>query len=351
MMHIFTVVGARPQFIKCAPLSETLRKNNTEYLVHTGQHYDNEMSRVFFEELSIPLPDVNLNVGSGTHAEELAAMVQPLEKLMIDQEPDWVLVYGDTNSTLAGTLAASKLNIPIAHVEAGLRSFNRTMPEEINRVLTDHVSSMLFCPTPLAVTNLEKEGITQGVKLTGDIMVDSVFRALKFASQRTAIQEKLDLETTYGVMTVHRPSNTDNPEMLKEIVASINQLDIPLVFPMHPRTRKMMERFHYQFGEHVKVIPPLGYVDMLVLVRQAAVLMTDSGGLQKEAYVLKTPCITLRSETEWVETIDTGWNRLAQGSDLARHVQAALDTHPTEHPDLYGDGRSAQQIVNYLVTM
>jgi len=345
-MHILTVVGARPQFIKCAPLSDIVRQNHTEYLIHTGQHYDDTMSQIFFDELGIPRPDLDLGVGSGSHAQQLAAMVAPLEQAMLAQQPDWVVVYGDTNSTLAAALAAAKLNLRIAHVEAGLRSFNRTMPEEVNRVLTDHVSALLFCPTEVAVNNLHKEGITAGVHITGDIMVDSVHRATKMGEDRGI---SLDTPPNYAMLTIHRPANTDTATQLGHIVQEINKLDLPVIFPIHPRTRKMLDQFDLHLGDHVNIVEPMGYIDMLLHVKGADLLITDSGGLQKEAYVLGTPCVTVRPETEWVETIETGWNRLASPANLLQQIADARGDNPGSHSTVYGDGTAAQQMVALMV--
>jgi UDP-GlcNAc3NAcA epimerase len=347
-MHIFTIVGARPQFVKAAPLSAALRQHHHEFLVHTGQHYDAAMSDIFFQELAIPTPDVNLGVGSGTHAEQTAAIMVGLEKLMIQQQPDWVLVYGDTNSTLGAALAASKLNLPIAHVEAGLRSYNRTMPEEVNRVLTDHVSRLKLCPTQVAVDNLAREGITEGVVVTGDIMLDAVQRSLTIARQKSNILERF--KPPYLVVTLHRPANTDDVASLTEIMRALERLQLPVIFPIHPRTTNRLAEWGLSVGSNVKLIEPLGYLDMLVLVEGAAAVITDSGGLQKEAYFLYAPCVTIRPETEWVETVASGWNRLCapQQSDILAAVNDALVQRPAAHPDFYGDGSAAARIVEAL---
>ncbi len=351
-MHVFSVVGARPQFIKAAPLSVALRGRHSEFLVHTGQHYDEDMSEVFFRQLGIPAPDVNLNVGSGGHAAQTAAMMLPLEQLMLEQKPDWVLVYGDTNSTLAAALAAAKIHLPIAHVEAGLRSYNRVMPEEINRVLTDHLSTLLFCPTQVAVANLAREGIQKGVTVTGDIMVDAVLRNVEAAQREVDIRQQVGLEPgqDYLAATIHRPTNTDSPTALAEIMSALNAAPLPTIFPAHPRTRKMLDTYGLVPSAQVKIVKPLGYVDMLALVDGAAALITDSGGLQKEAYILKTPCITIRSETEWVETVQSGWNRLcaADMASILAAVESACAARPAAHPDYYGDGHAAERIVTAL---
>lgn len=351
-MHIFSVVGARPQFIKASPFSAALRLQHQEFLVHTGQHYDEDMSDVFFQQLGIPQPDANLGIGSGSHAEQTGAMLIGLERLMIEQQPDGVVVYGDTNSTLAAALAAAKLHIPIAHIEAGLRSYNRTMPEEINRVLTDHISTLCFCPTQLAVDNLAREGISKGVLMVGDIMVDSVLRHVESARQQSAIHQQLGLnpEQPYAVATIHRPANTDSPDALAAILLALNNLEIPVIFPVHPRTRNAISTYALRAGAKVQIVNPLGYLDMLALVEGASVLFTDSGGLQKEAYILQTPCVTIRTETEWVETVESGWNRLAAAEQNAilNAAHSALNTRPTQHPPLYGDGHAAERMVAAL---
>ncbi|MEO8610205.1 MAG: UDP-N-acetylglucosamine 2-epimerase (non-hydrolyzing) [Chloroflexota bacterium] len=351
-MRVFTVVGARPQFIKAAPLSAALREHHSEFLVHTGQHYDEDMSDVFFRQLGIPAPDANLNIGSGGHAEQTAAMMLPLEGLMLEQKPDWVLVYGDTNSTLAAALTAAKIHFPVAHVEAGLRSYNRAMPEEINRVLTDHLATLLFCPTSVAVHNLAQEGITAGVSITGDIMVDAVLRNVDAARRESPIHHELGLADgqPYLAATIHRPANTDSPENLKAIIEAFSFAPLPVIFPLHPRTRKMIETYGFRPSENLKLVSPLGYVDMLALVDGAAALVTDSGGLQKEAYILETPCITIRSETEWVETVQSGWNQLcaAERGAILIAIDTASNAHPENHPDFYGDGRAAAHIVAAL---
>lgn len=342
-LKIVSIVGARPQFIKAWPVSRALRQaGHTEILVHTGQHYDDAMSRVFFEELGLPEPDVNLGIGSGSHGEQTGRMLVALEPVLLEHRPDWVLVYGDTNSTLAGALAAAKLHVPVAHVEAGLRSFNKRMPEEINRVLTDHCSDLLFCPTPTAVENLAREGITRGVHLVGDVMHEALLEARQIAAQRSRILDRLGLEPrSYFLVTVHRAENTDDPTRLAGIWSALTELarERPVLFPVHPRTRKVLTGLGL-FGESaqlrepdrgdgelpvvrpvpgadLRLLPPLGYLDMLRLTESARVILTDSGGLQKEACWLGVPCVTLRDETEWVETLAHGANVLA-GTDPAR---------------------------------
>ena len=340
---VLTVVGARPQFIKASVVSPALRKWCTEVLVHTGQHYDSRMSEIFFKGLDIPAPDYNLNCGSGPHGAQTGKILSRLEKVMIAEMPDFVLTYGDTNSTLAGALCAAKLHIRTGHVEAGLRSFNRTMPEEINRIMADHASDLLFCPTARAVANLASEGVTSGVHLVGDVMYDSALRHGKGAG---ALKE-LGLERKkYALLTVHRPSNADVRENLSAILSSLEGRET--VFPAHPRTVKMMGRFKLTAPDSVRVIEPQGYSEMLQLVRGASMVLTDSGGLQKEAYFLGTPCITLRSETEWVETVEAGWNVLT-GPD-PRKISSALETlKPTgKRGREFGDGKAAEKIVRLI---
>jgi len=316
-MKIVSIVGARPQFIKCAPLSRELRKVHHEILVHTGQHYDHDMSDIFFEELNIPKPDYNLGIGSGSHGEQTGKMLTEIEKVLLKEKPDLVLVYGDTNSTLAGALAAVKLHIRVAHVEAGLRSFDRNMPEEINRVLTDHISDILFCPTQTAVDNLSKEGITQGVHLVGDVMLDALEYNKTVAEKKSKILEVLGLKKDkYLVITIHRPSNTDSRENLNNIIKALREIGEAVVFPVHPRTKKFLQEYGLDFPANVRLMDPLGYLDMLKLMAGARKILTDSGGIQKEAYMLGVPCVTLRENTEWVETLEGGWNVLVGGAGI-----------------------------------
>ncbi|AGB04698.1 UDP-N-acetylglucosamine 2-epimerase [Aciduliprofundum sp. MAR08-339] len=353
-MKIATVVGARPQFIKMAPVSEEIRKHFDEIVIHTGQHYDYEMNEIFFKELNIPQPDYNLGVGSGTHGYQTGEMLKKIEKVLIDEKPDMVLVYGDTNSTLAGALAAVKLHIPVAHVEAGLRSFDRRMPEEINRVLTDHISKILFAPTETAVRNLEKEGIKEGVYLVGDVMVDALYRNLPIAEKKSSIMEKLNLQPKeYILMTLHRPENTDSKEKLRSIISAIMEYEGRIVFPAHLRTIKALKKYGLieivEKSENVKLIEPVGYLDMLVLEKNANKILTDSGGVQKEAYMLKIPCITMRESTEWVETLEDGWNVLV-GSDKAKILSMLREFEPKgeNHQNRFGDGKAAVRIVREL---
>ena len=349
-MKIVSVVGARPQFIKAAPVSRALRQRHAEVLVHTGQHYDDNMSAVFFEELGLPQPDVNLGVGSGSHGAQTGAMLAGIEQVLLAEKPDWVLVYGDTNSTLAGALAAAKLHILVAHVEAGLRSFNRWMPEEVNRVLTDHVSDLLFCPSQTAVDNLVREGITAGVHLVGDVMADALLWAAERARARSKILEQVGVqEKGYLLATVHRAENTDAPARLRAIMGAFAAPNEPVVFPIHPRTRACIQAFNLESEIHnLKSIAPVGYLDMVRLEQGARMILTDSGGIQKEAYWLGVPCVTLRDETEWVETVQTGWNVLV-GADTVRIVAAVREfALPQERPVLYGDGGAAIRVVHGL---
>ena len=348
-MRVLSIVGARPQFIKAAPVSRALRERHVEVLVHTGQHYDHAMSDVFFEELGIPKPDVNLGVGSGSHGEQTAEMLVPLEKLLLRERPDCVVVYGDTNTTLAGALAASKLDMPVAHVEAGLRSFDRRMPEEINRVVSDHLSRVLLCPTPAAVGNLRAEGIVDGVELVGDVMLDTALYQTRSADESDTLASFGLVPAGYLLATVHRAGNTDSRERLTAIVEALTSLDRPVVWPVHPRTAKMLAAYGLEdrvvARGDVRAVTPVSYGVMLALLRGAAGVLTDSGGMQKEAYFFGVPCVTLRDETEWVETVEAGWNVLA-GADAAAIVAAAGRLErPDTHPDLYGDGHAAQRVV------
>ncbi len=343
-MKVLTVVGARPQFIKAAPVSRVLRSRHTEILLHTGQHYDDEMSKVFFDTMGIPEPDHNLEVGSGSHGWQIARMLEGIEKVIEKDGPDWVLVYGDTNSTLAAALAAVKMHVPVAHVEAGLRSFNMAMPEEVNRRLTDHVSKLLFCPTGTATANLAKEGISTGVHLVGDVMYDA---ALTFSELETDILERHGLEPgQYLLLTVHRPSNTDNKKHLEAILEGVK--DRKVIFPAHPRTIKLLEKHGIRLPETITLIKPVNYIESLHLVKNARKLLTDSGGMQKEAYFFGTPCITLRDETEWVETVQDGWNTLV-GASSVKIKEAIEGFEPTgERKTTYGDGHASEKIVEIL---
>ena len=348
-MKLVSVVGARPQFIKAAAISRQLRERHKEILVHTGQHYDYEMSGIFFDGLEMPPPHVNLGVGSGSHGVQTGAMLKGLEEILLVERPDWLLIYGDTNSTLAGALAASKLSVPVAHIEAGLRSFNRRMPEEINRVVTDHLSNLLLCPSDTAVTNLAAEGVSRNVHLVGDVMLD----VLNWAKQRDAkpprILDGLGLRRkSYLLATVHRSENTDDLARLSSILSALNAADEPVVFPVHPRTRRAITGAAWRLEPHVRLVDPVGYLDMVSLAESARLVLTDSGGLQKEAYWLGVPCLTLRDETEWVETVAAGWNTLV-GSDSAKILQAVHSFAPAvPRPSLYGNGSAATTCVDLL---
>ncbi len=346
---IATIVGARPQFVKAAPVSRALFSSFNEVLVHTGQHYDYGMSEVFFAEMEMRPPDFNLGIGGGLHGEQTGKMLIELEKIFNKIKPDCVLVYGDTNSTLAGALVAAKMQIPLAHVEAGLRSYNRAMPEEINRVLTDHVSSLLFCPTQTAVENLAKEGVVEGVHLVGDVMHDALLGNLQMARTRPSILSALKLEPgKYALATVHRAANTDFKEQMISILDALGALSLPVIFPVHPRARKMMQEWEITVSENILPMDPVGPFDMLTLQKSANCILTDSGGVQKEAYLLGVRCITLREETEWVETVAAGWNSLA-GVDTRKIVDLFENWFPqAERPPLYGDGHSAEKICNGL---
>lgn len=355
-MKIVTVVGARPQFVKASVVSEALKSVCEEVLVHTGQHYDKNMSDVFFEELGIPHPAYNLGVGSGSHGHQTGEMLMKIEDVLLQEKPDVMLVYGDTNSTLAGALAASKLHIPVAHVEAGLRSYNMRMPEEQNRVLTDHISQWLFCPTQTAADNLQKEGVTRGVEITGDVMLDSVLHFLEVAKknpQKTAVFAQLGIQPKqYRLATLHRAETTDGGlEAILRIFRAFEQLPQRVVLPIHPRTRPLAERAITEGGfRNIQLIDPVGYLEMLLLTSDACQVLTDSGGLQKEAWFMEVPCVTLRRETEWVETLAGGWNVLA---DLTTEdiLQKALHTQvdaAARGRMPFGDGKASEKIANAL---
>lgn len=350
-MKILSIVGARPQFIKCAPLSRKLRQSHEEILLHTGQHYDASMSDIFFKELDIPEPDYNLGIGSASHGEQTGKMLTEIEKVILTEKPNIVLVYGDTNSTIAGSLAASKLHIPVAHVEAGLRSFDKSMPEEINRILTDHTSQLLFCPTETAVRNLRNEGLTQGVYKVGDVMVDALHYNIEIAEERSQILKNMGLSAkSYMVATVHRASNTDSIENLSSIVNAFCNVDANIVLPIHPRTEKCLRQYGLwdQLCQGVKIISPVGYLDMLKLMSNSKKILTDSGGVQKEAYMLGVPCITLRENTEWVETVEDGWNILV-GTDYEKIIDAINEFDSgTGRGDVFGIGNASERILENL---
>ncbi|MFS0786523.1 UDP-N-acetylglucosamine 2-epimerase (non-hydrolyzing) [Shouchella sp. 1P09AA] len=354
-MKIVTIIGARPQFIKACMVSRRLSQDSSikEVLVHTGQHYNANMSDVFFEQLNIPKPNYHLGIGSGSHGEQTGKMLIEIEQVLLNEKPDAVMVYGDTNSTIAGSLAASKLHIPIIHVESGLRSFNRNMPEEINRIVTDHLSSLLFCPSQSSVKQLAYEGITKGVHATGDIMYDAVLYYQDKAKSHSTILDQLKLSPKdYYVATIHRAENTDSPDRLQAIMKGFTHLDKTVILPLHPRTKKQLENgqgLKELDGKSLLFIDPLDYFDMLALMSQAQTILTDSGGVQKEAYMLGIPCITLRDETEWIETVDAKWNQLVDANDSAAIIKAVQTAYkPSNYPALFGDGQSAEHIYQII---
>ncbi|MEL7669215.1 UDP-N-acetylglucosamine 2-epimerase (non-hydrolyzing) [Methanobacterium sp.] len=354
-MKIITVLGARPQFIKAALLSHELRRENHEIIVHTGQHYDTEMSDIFFKEMNIPEPDYNLGVGSASHAYQTAEMMLKLEKIFVNENPDLVLVYGDTNSTLAGAITASKLNLPVAHVEAGPRMFDKTIPEEINRIITDQLSSLLFAPTPRSVDNLTNEGLNKGIHLTGDIMLDNFKYFYKKAEKHSKILEELDLtEKNYILTTIHRARNTESIKNLKTIVKSLLKISEveKIIFPVHPRTKKYLKKYNFydrlNKNPNIKLINPVGYLDMLILTKNAKKIITDSGGLQKEAYFAQVPCITLDKSSAWPETVEDGWNLVIYGTSekIARSV---LHFKPSSTQNkTFGHGNASVKITHLI---
>jgi UDP-GlcNAc3NAcA epimerase len=348
-VRVLSVVGARPQFVKAAVLSAELsRRNVREVLVHTGQHYDASMSDVFFSELDLPKPKYELGVGSAGHGAQTGEMMRRLEPVVLAEAPDWLIVYGDTNSTLAGALVGAKLNVPVAHVEAGLRSFNRTMPEEINRIVADHVSTALLVPNARAAAQLATEGILDGIYEVGDLMVDLVALVAETLPAHPEILDRFGVTPhAYGVATIHRACNTDDVSAFRRLIAGLHAVDMTVVFPVHPRTRTIAEDSSVGENDNIIVTSPLGYREMIALMSRASAVFTDSGGMQKEAYVLKVPCVTLREETEWLETLEDGWNVLA-GSDPARIARSARRLMPVKQKAHYGDGRAAQRIVDAL---
>jgi len=355
MMKILTVVGARPQFVKAAAFSREVAKTDgvEEVIVHTGQHFDHQMSDVFFEEMEIPRPGHNLSVHSLGHGAMTGRMLEGIEKLILEEEPDLVLVYGDTNSTIAGALAASKLHVKVGHVEAGLRSFNMRMPEEVNRILTDRISNYLFCPTDTAVRNLKQEGFdhfSSSVVRTGDIMYDAALFYAERSAERSSVLNDLPVDT-FVLSTLHRAENTDDPDRLRAIVDGLNEVhkQVPVVLPLHPRTRKKMAEQGLELNTHV--LDPVGYFDMVELLKHASLVMTDSGGLQKEAFFFRKNCVTLRDQTEWVELVEHGFNVLAQPDveDIRTKADQMLHKSGNFDLDLYGKGDAAQQILQFLV--
>lgn len=351
-MKVASILGVRPQFVKASVVSRELRKKHEEVLIHTGQHYDYQMNKVFFEQLNIPEPDYHLDIGSGTHGFQTGEMLKKIEEVIIKEKPDLVLTYGDTNSTLAGALAASKLHIKTAHVESGLRSFDRSMPEELNRILTDHCSDILFCPTQNAVDNLKNEGIIENVHLTGDVMVDSLLYNREIAENKSTILNDLGLKSKkYLVATIHRASNTDDEENLKNIVDAFSELDETIVFPLHPRTEKFLKNYglYDRLKSSVILTQPLGFLEFIKLTNHAKMMLTDSGGVQKEAYILKVPCITLRENTEWVETVEDGWNILV-GSNQDKIIRMVNEIKPSlnTHRDVFGNGKACDNIASIV---
>jgi len=361
-MRLATVVGARPQFVKAAAVSRALMERGRveEILIHTGQHYDANMSDVFFEELRIPPPKHHLGIGSGGHGMQTGRMLEAIEKVLIDSKPDWLLIYGDTNSTIAGALAAAKLHIPVAHVEAGLRSFNRRMPEEINRIASDHLSDLLLPPTQTAVDNLKREGIVGSkVRLVGDVMYDVAIASRAQASALPGGLAKWNLDSKkFALATIHRAENTDDPKRLAAVVGGLLKIaeKLPVVLPVHPRTRGALAKHGVlpdPIPSGLRLIDPVGYLEMVLLEMHASVVVTDSGGVQKEAFFHGVPCVTLRDETEWVELVEAGWNRIApptSAAAVANAVKSALENPPDagKAPLLYGDGRAAVKIAEIL---
>ncbi|HNX01540.1 MAG TPA: UDP-N-acetylglucosamine 2-epimerase (non-hydrolyzing) [Candidatus Cloacimonadota bacterium] len=349
-MKILSVIGARPQFIKAALLSKEIRKYHEEILVHTGQHYNEEMSDIFFEQLDIPQPSYNLGVGSGTHGYQTGHMIIELEKVLLREMPDFVLIYGDTNSTVSASLAAVKLHIPVGHVEAGLRNFDLNIPEEVNRLVADHISTLLFAPTETAVDNLANEGLSDKTFLTGDVMYDILLRSLDVSEKQSGIMTELGLrDKDYILATIHRPDNTDNSDNLKNIIKAFETCGENVVVPLHPRTLKEMTKQNIKVeSDHLKIITPLGYMDFLKLLHHAKKVITDSGGVQKESYLLKIPCITIYESTSWIETVRDGWNILAK-PDVEDIMDKIRNFNPSgKQGNYFGDGHSCERIVEII---
>jgi UDP-GlcNAc3NAcA epimerase len=343
-MKIISIVGARPEFIQAMPVSRAICTDNQEILVHTGQHYDYQMSQAFFDELEIPSPKYNLGVGSGSQATQTAQIMAGLEEVLTKEKPDLVIVRGDTNSSLGAALVSSKLCIPFGHIEAGERSFNRKMPEEINRLVADCLANYHFCVSVAAEQHLAAEGIKSTVHRVGDVMLDALLYARPIARNRSRILEQLQIKPKeYSLVTIHRAANTDDPERLKQIITALNQVSETVILPIHPRTQKVLSTIDVN-TDHIRVIEPLGYFDMLVMEENARLVATDSGGVQREAYYMSVPCLTLRDETEWVATIETGWNKLV-GADQKLILDNWFNfLPPREHPPIYGDGNAAKHI-------
>lgn len=348
-MKVITVVGARPQFIKAAPVSKEIRKEFNEVLIHTGQHYDENMSKIFFDELQIPVPDYNLQIGSLGHGKMTGEMLGKLEDIYLKEKPDCVLVYGDTNSTLAGALAASKLLIPVIHVEAGLRSFNKNMPEEQNRILTDNLSKLLLVPTKEAELNLEKEGFKSGIHNIGDVMYDAVLMFKERSKEKEYMLNEIGVRKgEYILATIHRAENTNDINRLRNIIEALNESNENIVLPLHPRTKKFIEDYNLKLNDNIKVIDPVGYLEMLMLENNSKKIVTDSGGVQKEAYFMKKPCVTMRDETEWVETVEEGWNVLV-GTNKSEIISKIKYFNPSNNQkNIFGDGNASKKIVELV---
>lgn len=350
-MKIISILGARPQFVKLAPIARAFKKYEnkvTHLVVHTGQHYDKNMSAVFFDELDLTPPHYNLGVGSGTHAEQTARALEKIEHILRDERPDHIIVYGDTNATLSGVLAASKLGMPISHIEAGLRSFNRRMPEEINRIIADRLSTYLFCPNDSGVKNLLDEGMVEGVLNVGDVMVDQIHHL------KANKNIEYSYEKPYVFMTLHRQETSDAVDALEQIMSKINNIsdEMLIIFPVHPRMKNIIKSLPIKYGMHFKMVAPMGYIETIKHIKNARCIITDSGGVQKEAYVLKTPCITVRTETEWTETLKNNWNMLVgfNPNKLQEAFEQALHfDRKTEHFQVYGDGFASIKIVNKIL--
>ncbi len=348
-MKIVSIVGARPEFIQAMPVSQALRQSHTEVLVHTGQHYDYRMSQAFFDELDVPSPDYNLGVGSGSQAEQTARILVLIEQVLLKEKPDLVIVRGDTNSTLAGALATSKLHIPTAHIEAGERSYDRRMPEEVNRLVTDALSDLHLCASQQAVKNLSSEGISGAVYWVGDVMLDAMLKTIPLAHQNSNVRERIGIKPGgYALVTLHRAANTDNTERLAKIVETLNQIGETIIFPVHPRTKNALEQIQGGFDKHVQLIDPVGYLDMIMLEEGARLIATDSGGVQREAYFLGVPCLTLREETEWVETIEAGWNMLVGVAPDAILDAWSNFAPPASRPAIFGDGDAGEKIAEII---
>ncbi len=336
-MKIAQIVGARPQFVKLAPLSKQIRKSHQEIIIHSGQHYDIQMNEVFFRDMEIPNPDYNLCVGSNSQGIQTGEILAAIEPILIAEKPDLVIVYGDTNTTLAGALAASKLGIKTAHVEACLRSFNRSMPEEINRIVADHVCDILLAPTKMAIVNARREGLSDKTHLVGDIMVDSLIFGINKATQVSTVVADMHLTgKEYLLLTLHRPYNVDDPKNLFHILSQLDTLGQTIIFPVHPRTRNILQQMETDRFANIHYVPPQAYLDFLCLMSEASTILSDSGGIQKEAYILNKPCVTLRYETEWMETVESGWNLLLPVNDPKFPAAIRTFKPPLLHPEIFG---------------